>query len=212
MQGKTNRNARRKAETRRRLVEAAQTLFAERGADAVAISEITALADVGFGSFYNYFDSKQAIVDAVVEESLEAMGELIDHATAGASDPAVIVSSGFRAVVRRVHQEPAWGQSIVHAFDHAHGAARPLAERLARDLQLGMDEGRFARLPIDHLVIVIAGIQSGIDRHVAAGRLGPEAGDVGAELVLRMLGVPGDEAAPIAHGPLRLFEPGGTQS
>ena len=212
MRAQANRNERRRAETRRRLVEAARTLFAERGPDAVAISEITALADVGFGSFYNHFDSKQAIVDAVVEGSLEAMGELIDQATSGASDPAVIISSGIRAVVRRVHQEPAWGQSIVHAFDSAHGAARPLAERLARDLRRGMDEGRFARLPMEELLIAIAGIQSGVNRNVAAGRMGPEAGDLIAELVLRMLGVPSDEAVAIAHRPLPLFEPAGARA
>jgi AcrR family transcriptional regulator len=46
------RGARRKRETRDKLLRAAFRLMAQRGIDAVAINEITEAADVGFGSFY----------------------------------------------------------------------------------------------------------------------------------------------------------------
>ena len=57
---KEPRGARRKRETRARLLEAALRLSAERGMEGVAINEITEAADVGFGSFYNHFESKEA--------------------------------------------------------------------------------------------------------------------------------------------------------
>jgi len=60
------RNARRKRETRERLLDAALRLMAERGMAGVTINEITEAADVGFGSFYNYFESKEAIYDAII--------------------------------------------------------------------------------------------------------------------------------------------------
>ena len=56
-----SRQARRKRETRERLLDAAFRLMAERGVDAVAINEITEAADVGFGSFYNHFESRDGI-------------------------------------------------------------------------------------------------------------------------------------------------------
>jgi hypothetical protein len=59
-----DRQARRRERTRARLVEAAKTLFARQGVDNTRINEITDEADVGFGSFYNHFESKEAIVDA----------------------------------------------------------------------------------------------------------------------------------------------------
>ena len=50
------RGARRRRETRARLLDAALKLMADRGMDGVAINEITEAADVGFGSFYNHFE------------------------------------------------------------------------------------------------------------------------------------------------------------
>src|SRR5690349_18112328 len=55
------RGARRRRETRSRLLMAALKLMAEKGMEGVAINEITETGDVGFGSFYNHFESKEAI-------------------------------------------------------------------------------------------------------------------------------------------------------
>ena len=65
-----DRHARRREQTRAKLVEAARTLFARHGVDTTRINEITDEADVGFGSFYNHFDSKEAIVEAVLAETM----------------------------------------------------------------------------------------------------------------------------------------------
>src|SRR6476661_2837885 len=59
-----DRRARRREETRARLVEAAKALFARQGVDNTRIQEITDEADVGFGSFYNHFQSKEALIEA----------------------------------------------------------------------------------------------------------------------------------------------------
>ena len=58
-----NRLDRRKARTRDALIRAAQTLIAE-GRTNVPIVEITQVADVGMGSFYNHFESKEQLFDA----------------------------------------------------------------------------------------------------------------------------------------------------
>ena len=83
---RVDRRARRRAETRARLLEAARATFARQGIDATRINEITDEADVGFGSFYNYFESKDAIVAAVVEETVEAAGRAIDYDGSGGSE------------------------------------------------------------------------------------------------------------------------------
>ena len=61
------RGARRRLETRARLVRAARDLMARKGVGATSIQEITDAADVGFGSFYNHFDSKETIAAAVMD-------------------------------------------------------------------------------------------------------------------------------------------------
>ncbi len=69
-------------------MQAARTLFARQGVEATRINEITEEADVGFGSFYNYFDSKDAIVTAVLEETVAAQGGAIEAVTQHLEDPA----------------------------------------------------------------------------------------------------------------------------
>lgn len=62
------RRARTKEANRRRILEAAMRLFTERGIDEVTIDEIAAAADVGKGTIYNYFHTKEDIVVAFMAE------------------------------------------------------------------------------------------------------------------------------------------------
>ena len=66
----SDRRTRRREQTREKLVRAARVVFARKGIDNTRINEITEEADVGFGSFYNHFDSKEAIVEAVLAETV----------------------------------------------------------------------------------------------------------------------------------------------
>lgn len=60
-------------ETRERILAATRRLLSEGGIEAVTLKGITAMADVGVGSFYNLFDSKEAAVFEVVREALDAV-------------------------------------------------------------------------------------------------------------------------------------------
>ena len=84
---RVSRLDRRKARTRQALIDAAVRLIAEGRGDRASIAEITEEADIGFGSFYNHFDSKEQLFQTASEEVLERW-ELIDRATTGLTDPA----------------------------------------------------------------------------------------------------------------------------
>lgn len=64
-----SRVQRRKQRTRAALISAAQGFIAE-GRHSVPVLDITQAADVGMGSFYNYFDSKDELFAAAVAEAL----------------------------------------------------------------------------------------------------------------------------------------------
>ncbi len=72
------RGARRRSETRRRLLRAARTVFAREGLEAATIAQITRAADVGFGTFYLHFATKEEAYRAVVTEGF---GELAREVT-----------------------------------------------------------------------------------------------------------------------------------
>lgn len=57
--------------TRRKLLDAAQAEFGERGFAETSISGITRRADVALGSFYTYFESKESIFRDLVRDMSE---------------------------------------------------------------------------------------------------------------------------------------------
>src|SRR5262249_61487688 len=82
------RQVRRRQRTRGRLVEAARHVISRKGVEATTIVDITEEADLGFGTFYNYFDSKDAILAAATAEATEELGAALDRLHERLDDPA----------------------------------------------------------------------------------------------------------------------------
>jgi AcrR family transcriptional regulator len=72
-----------------RLLAAALAAFAERGADDVSLEEIARRADVGIGTLYRHFPTRQALLEAVYSDQVDALGaraaELITADSPGAA-------------------------------------------------------------------------------------------------------------------------------
>src|SRR5271166_3263238 len=90
----------RKARTRQALIDAAVLLIAEGRGDRASIQEITEAADIGFGSFYNHFESKDQLFETASSEVLERWGRMMDRASAGITDPAEVFSISLRLSAR----------------------------------------------------------------------------------------------------------------
>lgn len=69
-----------------RLVAAAREAFAQHGYAGVNVADICAAADVAKGTFYRYFDSKEAIFLAAARSTVEAVGEKLDELPAPMSE------------------------------------------------------------------------------------------------------------------------------
>jgi AcrR family transcriptional regulator len=136
------RGARRRRETRYRLLEAALKLMAEKGMAGVAINEITEAADVGFGSFYNHFESKEAIYAAVMEWVFDEFANAIEAVLGEISDPAEVLAVSIRYTVMRALREPLWGQFLVREGFSAGSIDRGLGRRLLRDIRKGIGAKR----------------------------------------------------------------------
>src|SRR5947207_6027304 len=93
---RASRLDRRKARTRQALIDAAVRLIAEGRGERASIQEITEAADIGFGSFYNHFESKEVLFRTASEEVLERWGQMIDGACAGLDDPAEVFATSLR--------------------------------------------------------------------------------------------------------------------
>ena len=129
----TNRLDRRKARTRQALIDAAVRLIAEGRGDRASIQEITEEADIGFGSFYNHFDSKEQLFETASTEVLERWGRMIDRACAGITDPAEVFSLSLRLSALLGWTHPEVARFITGAgLDLLDAPRRPGAARSAR--------------------------------------------------------------------------------
>lgn len=64
----SNRRERKKRDSKNAIIEAAVTLFAQKGYNDTSIAEIMSEADLGLGTFYNYFQSKEEILKHFLAE------------------------------------------------------------------------------------------------------------------------------------------------
>jgi AcrR family transcriptional regulator len=195
---------RRKAHTRQALIGAAIRLIGDGRGERASIQEITEEADIGFGSFYNHFESKEALFQAAFAQVLERWGELIDDACAAISDPAEVLATSIRISGRLCWAEPEIARFLVGAGMDLLNADFGLAPRARRDIQAGMRAGRF-RVPNAEVALsVLAGGLLGLIRLRLRDPDSVEGAAVDwlAEVMLRMLGLADSEAARIAKLPL----------
>ena len=208
------RATRRRLETRARLVRAARDLMARKGVGATSIQEITEAADVGFGSFYNHFDSKETIAAAVMAEAIESFATAADRLAKVLEDPAEILAASVRHAVARAAADEAWGWFLVRTaltrigglrggpLTRTGGLRGGLGARLARDIRIGLERGRFEAN--DPLATMLAA--GGAVLAIIAGRLqgdiGADAPERAATVVLSLVGLRAKEAAKIARRPL----------
>ncbi|QUQ70058.1 TetR/AcrR family transcriptional regulator [Kutzneria sp. CA-103260] len=199
-----NRLDRRKARTRAALIRAARACIAA-GRTNVPILEITQSADVGMGSFYNHFDTKEDLFHAAVEDALDAIGDMLDALTATMDDPAEVVAQSFRLLGRIHRREPELSKVLLHHGLSLTGFDRGVARRARRDLEAAAHAGRFPRVTdAEATTAIVAGAVLAIGQllHDQPERDDAETTDQITEDLLRMFGVPADEARDISRRPL----------
>src|SRR5437773_891865 len=126
----SDRRQRRSAEIRERLFRAALNLFAKKGFAETTVEDITEAADVGKGTFFNYFPSKEHILLAFGEMQLGKLEAAIDAARR-TNEP---MPQFLRSFGVRMTQEPTRNPEIIRALLQAYLSTTPVREAML-DLQ-----------------------------------------------------------------------------
>jgi AcrR family transcriptional regulator len=119
-----DRRQRRSSQTRERLFRAALDLFAQRGFADTTVEDITNAADVGKGTFFNYFPSKDHMLLAFAEMQLGKLQSFIENLRS-TREP---VPQFFRTLAVRMTEEPGRNPSIVRALLLANLSSTPVRE------------------------------------------------------------------------------------
>jgi len=121
-----DRRQRHAAEIRERLFRAALDLFAKHGFADTTVEDITNSADVGKGTFFNYFPSKDHILLAFAEMQLAKLQSIIENLRA-TGEP---VPQFLRTLGMRMTEEPGRNPSMVRALLLANLSRTPVREAM----------------------------------------------------------------------------------
>jgi AcrR family transcriptional regulator len=128
------RRQRHAAETRLRLFRCALQLFSERGFSNVTVEDITEAADVGKGTFFNYFESKDHVLGVMAEIQLGKVREAVTLAESGKQTIRAVLHHLFLRVAQEPGRSPDLARALITSFLASKGV-RSLIER-------NMSEGR----------------------------------------------------------------------
>jgi AcrR family transcriptional regulator len=154
---------RNKASNRAALLVAAKAVFAEMGYDAASVRDIIRRTDLAAGTFYNYFNDKQEIFRAVIEELTTELRTEHSSGRAKATNLQDFVDGTFRAYFDFVAGDP----DMVHFIHRNAGAIRimldqpemtPLFDDVRKDLAAGIERGLLPQIDVGYLAAAIAGI------------------------------------------------------
>jgi AcrR family transcriptional regulator len=193
-----SRTARRQAKTREDLIEAAREIIAERGVEALRVSDVTKRADVAFGTFYNQFKTKDDIVEAVVAETIVGLAQSVEE-SAEFDDPAEALVASTRAVVRIAYDDPPLARLLIKLEQAEARFERIIRPQAGALLERGVAEGHFFIDDLETTLTMSIAAAFEVIRGILDKRLGDRADLVCAEMLLRMAGVTPKRAARYVH-------------
>lgn len=205
------RISKRRKATRARLLEAAYEIMADVGVDAAKIRDITDRADVGFGTFYNYFETKDDLAGAVLDCIVHDCGIRNLAATKGfaQTDPAAIMPLSIRLVIREAASTPIWRwwaqrpDLLVDRFRDG------FAEFAKRDMELGIEQGllRLSSAQVDQAWAIACWMIVGGIHDIVVGDRPPESEAFVGASVARAYGYDFDTAQRVSEIPLPDYGP-----
>lgn len=139
-----SRRERRRVETRERLFEAAMSLLSERDFDAVTVEMITEAADVGKGTFFNYFANKEAMLEYFFQTMARLSTELLQEDESASRDVVSAEVQDCFGTMGPVRRKLA---TMTHRIAELDGRSKRLARTLI-SLTLTNPEVRAAQLRI----------------------------------------------------------------
>jgi AcrR family transcriptional regulator len=123
-----NRRERNRAQTRDRLYRAALDLFAERGFLETTVEDITESADVGKGTFFNYFPTKEHILAEFGGERMAAVERALQ--TARSTKGSVLEVIGELAMDSA--GQSSLNAALIRAIFAAHASCAPVRAELQK--------------------------------------------------------------------------------
>ncbi len=147
MQEPLSLRERKKQETRQRLLEAALPLLCGQGFEATSVEEITEAAGVAKGTFFNYFDTKEAILPALAEARLKLLEDSLQPGQNAPDDPVERIKWVFQRLATDPLTQPGLARHLFAALAHrSEERDRRLSHTLTRVVAQQVQEAQEGQL------------------------------------------------------------------
>lgn len=186
---KPNRAQRRRMKTREKLIGAGRELFAKRGVDATTIEDITETADVGRGSFYNFFDTKESLVEAIVADLIDGLARMESAIEMEFDDPLTALAITLRSALHIITTDEVLAWFIVRTQTISGAVSDIFLAATSALIQRGIERGQFKVKDPDVATILLGGGFLAVLEMALLRRIPPEATDEVIEQLIRGLGV-----------------------
>jgi AcrR family transcriptional regulator len=194
--------AARRQRMRRRLLESAMIVFAQKGIASSVIQDIVAAAEVSQGSFYNYFRTSDDLFEALALELSDEFLQLIESVIGDIEDPGQRVATGIRAYLFLSRSYKVVGQFIALAGFRLANLDSSISRFLPRDLKAGQQSGTFKLMPMDMVMDLIIGTMLMAIHRIVTGQTPEDYPEAVASLLLQALGVNATDADRLLALPL----------
>lgn len=194
--------AQRRERMRARLIDGAMSLVAQNGPAATSIDNVISQAQVSRGTFYKYFDAPASLVEAVAKELSNEIIRLIDPLVQGTDDPVLRMATGMRLALRLTRQHPVLGGFLARIGWPNLPPDQLMLEYVPRDLELGMQQGKFVRMDMRAAMNLTGGVLIGGIHTQLSGAAPDDFPEQAATTVLMGLGVDRDTAHAAAYADL----------
>jgi AcrR family transcriptional regulator len=196
------RGHKKRERTRRGLVDAALRLVARKEVGEIALLDVASEAEVSNGTIYNYFRTRDEVLEAVGIAMASEFSDAISALSSGVHCGAQRLSIGVRMFVCRAAYDHQWANALLRIIHSDQAMRSRLAAHVLGDLREGLRAGAFAYEDEGIALDMVISCTTGAMRSVVEGRVVAEHDQRVAEMILKALGVTPAKAKKIAGKPL----------
>lgn len=162
--------AERRARMRRKLVESALLVFAEKGVDASVIEDVIAAAGVSRGTFYNYFRTNADMLVAAIEELGNEVVDVIEQRVMEIPSPAARLFIGLRLYLDAARRFPLFARFIARVGPQSIGPDNLVYKYIPIHIADGIKSGEFIDAPVGVALDMVVGAGLVAVARISAGQ------------------------------------------
>ncbi|MCM1958225.1 TetR/AcrR family transcriptional regulator [Acinetobacter modestus] len=196
---KLTRGHKKKARTRQTLLEAAMEIYAQEGISTLTLNDLATKANVSNGTIYNYFKTREDVLEAVSIELANQFSDYITLVSSNIESGSHRTVIGIRMFIQRALVEPNWARALLHIVHYDKGMRSVLANAVRKDLNAGLNEGIFKYIDEEIALTLFISSAIGLLINIVEERY-REGDDLKLiEMLLKALGVDATLAPQIAR-------------